>query len=84
VHGRGAGEAGAGRRNGLHHDSGVADAEARTAEILRDADAEPAVGSQGAIELLGKLAVVVALEPIIVAKTRADFFDCVAQRLLKV
>jgi hypothetical protein len=43
---------------------------------LRNADAEPAVIGQRAIELLGEFSVAVALEPIIVAETRADLFDC--------
>jgi len=46
---------------------------------LRDADAEPAVGSDGAAKILRECAVAVALEPIVVAKTRAGFLDGVAQ-----
>jgi len=50
---------------------------------LRDADAEPAIGCDGAAEILGKGAVAVARQPIVVVKARADFFDRVAQRKLK-
>jgi hypothetical protein len=42
---------------------------------LWDADAEPAIGRDGAAEILGKCAVAVACQPIIVAKARADFLD---------
>jgi hypothetical protein len=42
---------------------------------LRDADAKPAVGGDGAVEIFRKCAVAVALEPIIVAKARADFLN---------
>jgi len=51
---------------------------------LRNADAEPAACRDGAAEFFGKFAVAVALEPIIVAKARADFFYRLAQRKLKV
>jgi hypothetical protein len=50
---------------------------------LRNADAEPAVGGDGAAEILGKCRVAVACEPIVVAKARTDFLDGVAQRKLK-
>jgi hypothetical protein len=83
MHGRRAGKAGPGRRDGFHHDGGIGDAEARAAISLRDADTEPAVGGERAIKLVGEFAVTVALEPIIVAEARADFFNRGAQRLLK-
>ena len=83
VHGGRAGQAGARRGDGLHHDGGFGDAEARAAIGFRDADAEPAVVGERAIELFGKFAVAVALQPIIVAKARADFLDRGAHRLLK-
>jgi hypothetical protein len=50
---------------------------------LRNADAEPAAGGDGAAEFFGKFPVAVAREPIIVVKARADFFDSLAQRKLK-
>jgi hypothetical protein len=50
---------------------------------LRDADAEPAVIGQSAVKLFGKISVAIAFEPVIVAKARANFFDCGAYRLLK-
>jgi hypothetical protein len=42
---------------------------------LRDADAEPAVGGDGAAEIFGKCRVTVARQPIIVAKACADLLD---------
>ncbi len=83
VHGGSAGQPGAGGGDGVHHRGGFGDAEARAAELLRDADAEPAAVGDRAIEFLGKVSVAVALKPIIVAKARADFFDCGADGLLK-
>jgi len=50
---------------------------------LRNADAEPTVGSHRTIKLFGELPIAVALEPIIVAEARADLFDCGAHRLRK-
>ncbi len=83
VHGGGAGEAGARRGDRLHHDGGFGDAETGTAIGLRDADAEPAAGGDGAAEFFGKRPVAITLEPIIVAKARADFLHRLAQRQLK-
>jgi hypothetical protein len=45
---------------------------------LRNADAEPAVGRDGAAEILWKCPVAIALQPIIVAEARTDFLDRVA------
>jgi hypothetical protein len=67
----------------VHHDGGFGHAETRPAIGLRNADTEPAIGGERAIKLLGKFTVAVALEPIIVAKARADFFDRGAYRLLE-
>ncbi len=66
-------------RDRFHEDRGFGDAETRAAIGFRHADAEPAGIGDGAAELLGKLAVAVALEPIVVIEARADFFHGVAQ-----
>jgi hypothetical protein len=50
---------------------------------LRDADAEPAVGGECAVKIFREFAVAIALEPIIVTETRADFLNRVAHRLLQ-
>ena len=47
--------------------------------VLRDADAEPAIGGKRTMERVGKFAVAVAIEPIIVAEARADLLDRAAQ-----
>jgi hypothetical protein len=83
VHGGSPGKARAGSRDRFHHDRGLGDAETRAAIGLRNADAEPAIGGDGAAEIFGKFPVAVAFEPIIVGKARADFLDRVAQRFLK-
>jgi hypothetical protein len=83
MHGRRAGKAGPGRRDGSHHDGGFGDAEARAAISLRDAHAQPAVGGERAMKRFREFPVAVALQPIIVAEPRADFFNRGAQRLLK-
>jgi hypothetical protein len=67
----------------VHHDRRLGDAEAGAAIGLRDADAEPAVVGERAIELLGEFAVAVARQPIVVGKPRADLLDRGADRLLQ-
>jgi hypothetical protein len=83
VHGRRAGESRAGFGDGVHHHGGFADAEPRSAMAFRNTDAEPAIGRERAMEFVREFAIAVALEPIVIAKARADFFDRVAHRLLK-
>ena len=82
VQGRGAGQARARLGDGLHHQRRFGDAEARAAVLLRDADAEPAVVREGAVEIVRKAAVAVLGEPVVVAEPRADLADRVADRLL--
>ncbi len=83
VHGGSAGKSGAGRGDSMHHHRGFADAEPGAAISFRDTNAEPAVCRQRAVEVVGKFAVVIALEPIIITEARADLLDGVAHRLLK-
>ena len=47
--------------------------------VLRDADAEPAIGGERTMERVGEFAVAVALEPIIVTEARTDLLDRAAQ-----
>jgi hypothetical protein len=67
----------------VHHHRGFADAEPRSAVAFWNADAQPAVGRERAMKFVGKFAVAIALEPIIIAKARADFLDCGADGLLQ-
>ena len=82
VHGRRARHPGARFGDRLHHDRGLGDAEARAAIGFRHADAEPAAGGQGAMQLVRKAAIAVALEPIVRAEAGADAGDGIAHRLL--
>jgi hypothetical protein len=67
----------------VHHHRGFADAEPRSAVAFRNADAQPTVSRERAMKFVGKFAIAVALEPIVVAKARADFFDRGADGLLQ-
>ena len=68
--------------DGLHHQRGFRHAETRPAVFLGDADPEPAGIREGAMKIVREAAVAVLGEPVIVAKTRADFLDRGADRLL--
>ncbi len=59
------------------------DAEAGSAIGFRDTTPSQPSAASALMELVGKFAVVVALEPIIVAEARANLLDSVAHRLLK-
>ena len=72
---RRAGHAGAGLRDGPHHDRGFGDAEAGAAILLGNADAEPAGIGQRLVEIGGKAAFLVLLQPIGVVEARADLRD---------
>jgi hypothetical protein len=67
----------------VHHHRGFADAEPRSAVGFRNADAEPAIRRKRTMKFVGKFAVAIALEPIVVAEARADLFDRGAYRSLK-
>ena len=73
VHGGCAGHAGAGFRNGPHHDRGFGNAEAGAAIFLGNADAEPAGIGQRLVEVGRETALLVLLQPIGVVEPRADF-----------
>ncbi len=75
VDGRGAGHAGAGLGDGLHHDGGFGEAEAGAAVFLGHADAEPAAGGEGGVELGGEAGALVVGAPVVVAEIGADFLD---------
>jgi hypothetical protein len=50
---------------------------------LRNADAEPAVVGQRAVEVVGEFSVGVAGKPIVAVEARANLFDRGADRLLQ-
>ena len=66
-------------RNRLHHDRGLGDAEPGAAVFLRHRDAEPAAFRDRLMELVRKLAVAVACEPVLVVEAGAELRDRVAQ-----
>ena len=68
--------------DGPHHDRGIGDAETRAAIFLGDADAEPAGIRQRLVEVGGKAALLVLLQPIGVIEARADLCHGVADRFL--
>ncbi len=76
------GHAAAGFRDRAHHDRGFRDAEARTAELFGNADAEPAGLRHRLIELVREAAVAVLRQPIGVVEPAADFQDPVANGVL--
>ena len=82
VHCRGPGKPGARFGDRLHHDRRLGDAQARAAVGLRHGDTEPAVLGQRLVQLARKAPLLVALHPVLVRKTRADFRDRLADRFL--
>src|SRR5581483_4649235 len=76
------GHAGAGLRDGAHHDRSFDDAEAGAAVFLGNTDAQPAGFRQSLVEVGGETALLVLFEPIGVVEARADFRDVVADRFL--
>ncbi len=79
---RGAAHARAGLGDRLHHDRGFGDPQTRAAIGLRHGDAQPAGVSQRAVEILGKHARLVSLQPVLVRELRAVLEDGVSDVLL--
>jgi hypothetical protein len=50
--------------------------------LLGHGDAEPAVASEGLVEIRGKTAFAVALQPVVVVEARAELRDRLADALL--
>ena len=82
VNGGGAGHAGAGLGDGLHHDAGLGDAEAGAAIFRRDANAEETFGGQRLVQVVREGAVGVAGQPIGIVEPLAQPGDGVADGLL--
>ncbi len=76
--GGGAGEARAGRRDGLHHQRGLGHAQAGAAVLRRHGDSQPAVARQVDMQVVRKPALAVALQPIVVRVAGANLVHRVA------
>src|SRR6478752_5867820 len=68
-------KAGAGFRDGLHHQGGFGNTEAGTAIGLRDGNAEPTVSGEGAMKVVRETTLAIFGEPILVGESGAILRD---------